>query len=339
MRMAQGLRGDISLTQLRYFIRAAELGSMSKAAESLFVAQSAVSTSIANLERNLGATLFVRQRAKGLELTAAGHQFLAGARLVMRTLESAVHDVDPRELMGEFRVGCFPTLIPFWMPTVCSVLATTHPGLTTQVEEVNMDDILETLRTGRLEVALAYRFTTFPAWVSAIDIGTLPMHAIVGSDHPLADRGEVSIAELAREWPYIMLQIPGSSDYFQRAIDATEQPVEVLHRVSNYEAVRSMVARSNGFSLLNQMPHHETTYDGGRLRCLRLTDAPPPLGIVCIHRSDRQVSRKGQAFVDACLEVAPALLATIAAGARDENAVEPAIPDGGIDGGSLEDEA
>lgn len=310
--MTQGLRGEISLTQLRYFVRAAEFGSMSRAAESLFVAQSAVSTSIANLERNLGTTLFVRRRARGLELTAAGQQFLTGSRLVLQSLETAVQDVDTRSIHGSFSVGCFPTLIPFWMPTVCGVLAANHPGLTTLVEEVRMDDLFETLRTGRLEVALAYRFGPLPPSIGSVEIGALPMHAIVREGHPLAGRRSTSIAELAASYPNIRLEIPGSAEYFARAIDATSEHAEVLHRVSNYEAVRSMVARSDGFALLNQVPTHPTTYDGGRVRCLALTDAPPPLEIVCLFRSDQHLSRKARAFIDACGEVAPRLLATTA---------------------------
>src|SRR5216684_5157568 len=55
---------DISLTQLVYFARCAELSSMTEAAAALHVAQSAVSTSIGNLEHRLGTPLFVRRRAK-----------------------------------------------------------------------------------------------------------------------------------------------------------------------------------------------------------------------------------------------------------------------------------
>lgn len=302
--MAQGLRGDISLSQLRYFVRAAELGSMSKAAESMFVAQSAVSTSIANLERALGVTLFIRQRARGLELTATGEQFLTRTRLVLQALETAVQEVDTSSLTGDFSAGCFPTLIPFWMPSVCELIAQQHPGLHTHIEEVHTDDIIEILRSGRLEVALAYRFSDVPDFITATPIATVVTHAIVGESHPLADRDTVSIGELAEVSPYVMLDMPGSEHYFASAINAVPNPPVVLHRFGNYEAVRAMVARGNCFSMLNQVPAHDLTYDGRTVRRLRLSDPPAPLEIDCMYRADQPLSRKAQAFIDACRDVA-----------------------------------
>ncbi|GGA66955.1 LysR family transcriptional regulator [Pseudoclavibacter endophyticus] len=302
--MAQGLRSDISLTQIRYFVRAAELGSMSRAAASLFVAQSAVSTSIANLERALGVTLFIRQRARGLELTSVGEQFLTRSRLVLRAVDTAVQEVDASSLAGEFTAGCFPTLIPFWMPSVCDAIAMEHPGLHTHVEEVHDDDVLETLRSGRLEVALAYKFHPMPEYITATPIATVESYAIVGESHPLADRDVTSIAELAELSPYVMLDLKGSAPYFASAINAVERPPEILHRFGNYEAVRAMVARGNSFSLLNQIPAHDLTYDGRVVKHIKVTDGPPALEIDCLYRADQPLSRKAQTFIDACRDVA-----------------------------------
>ena len=65
-------RHEVTLTQLRYFATAAERRSMTEAARELFVAQSAVSAAIGQLEQQVGTQLFIRQRSKGLVLTPAG---------------------------------------------------------------------------------------------------------------------------------------------------------------------------------------------------------------------------------------------------------------------------
>ena len=57
-------RPDVTLTQLRYFVRAAAHGSMTQAAAEVRVAQSAVSAAVAQLERQVGTQLFIRQRAR-----------------------------------------------------------------------------------------------------------------------------------------------------------------------------------------------------------------------------------------------------------------------------------
>lgn len=296
-------RSDISLTQLRYFVRAAELESMSRAAEAMYVAQSAVSTAIANLERSIGVALFIRHRAKGLELTNAGRQFLEGTRRVMQALEAAVEEVDTRSLAGELTVGCFPTLVPFWMPSVCALLDAKHPDLHTHVEEVGDDALAETLRIGRLEVALAYRFHEPPPYLATTQVAEIEQHAIVGESHPLADREEVSLAELAASSPLVLLDLPGSGEYFQASLGRAADEVRVAHRFGSYEAVRAMVARGNGFSLLNQLPAHDETYDGHRVRALRLSDEQTPLRVECLYRAGQPLSRKAHAFVDACVEV------------------------------------
>ena len=76
-------RHEITLTQLRYFATAAERRSMTEAARELFVAQSAVSAAVGQLEQQVGTQLFIRQRSKGLVLTPAGVQLLGDARALM----------------------------------------------------------------------------------------------------------------------------------------------------------------------------------------------------------------------------------------------------------------
>src|SRR5215218_5019752 len=105
-------RPDVTLTQLRYFVRAATHGSMTQAAGDLRVAQSAVSAAVAQLERQVGTQLFIRQRARGLVLTAAGE-----------------------EVRGSIRVACFVTLAPFVLPELLADLADHHPGIEVEVIE------------------------------------------------------------------------------------------------------------------------------------------------------------------------------------------------------------
>ncbi|MFD0327460.1 LysR family transcriptional regulator [Streptacidiphilus monticola] len=69
-----------TLAQLRYFVVAAEAGSMTAAAERLLIAQSAVSTAVSNLEHELGVQLFIRRKGKGLAVTPAGDRLLLQAR-------------------------------------------------------------------------------------------------------------------------------------------------------------------------------------------------------------------------------------------------------------------
>ena len=79
----------MELRQLRYFVAIAESGSFSRAAEKVFVAQSALSHQIAQLEHELGTALFHRSR-RGIELTEAGQRFAPHAVSILRQTEEAV---------------------------------------------------------------------------------------------------------------------------------------------------------------------------------------------------------------------------------------------------------
>lgn len=79
----------MELRQLRYFVAIAECGSFSRAAEKVFVAQSALSHQIAQLESELDTPLFHRSR-RGIELTEAGRRFAPHAVSILRQTEEAI---------------------------------------------------------------------------------------------------------------------------------------------------------------------------------------------------------------------------------------------------------
>ena len=310
---------DISLTQLVYFARCAELSSMTEAAASLHVAQSAVSTSIGNLERRLGTPLFVRRRAKGLVLTAAGETFLVRTRRILADIDDAMAEVDPGQVSGKLRVGVFPTLAPFYLPEIAQRLALAYPGIDAQFIELGADEVESALADHAVEVALTYDLG-MGASVHRERLIQAPLYVAVGPDHRLAGRDRVHIFELADE-PMILLDLPHSRDYFTEIFTRRGLAPVVRHRFTSFEAVRAMVARGHGFTLLNQRPVHDLTYDGGHLVVIELAEEAGSLDIVLASAQPmRTLSRRAQAFVAQCravvaaqatdsrLEVAAALL-------------------------------
>lgn len=292
-------RSDVSLAQLRYFVAAAEHGSMTWAADELFVAQSAVSTAIANLETTVGAQLLIRRRAKGLQLTPAGADLLVRARSILASVDDAVASVRPENAAGRVHVGCFRTLAPFYLPSIISNLADEHPELQVDVSEMSADQVEPALADQSIEIALTYELGLGPDVQQEI-LAQVPLYAAVSADHPLAARDAVHLAELAEE-NMVLLDMPVSREYFlQRFADVGARPT-VRYRFASFEAVRAMVASGHGFTLLNQMPKVASTYSGGELHRLRLLDDVPPLALVLAWRGrDRPATRKAQLFAEQC---------------------------------------
>ena len=148
-------RPDVTLTQLRYFVKAATHSSMTKAADELHIAQSAVSAAISQLEAQIGTQLFIRHRARGLALTAAGEEMLRDTRALLahldEVLDGASGHVD--QVRGTVRLACFLTLAPFVLPRLLSDLGQAYPELEVDVVEIaaGSGHTCARLTTGRVQ--------------------------------------------------------------------------------------------------------------------------------------------------------------------------------------------
>lgn len=262
----------MTLTQLRYFVAAAARHSMTEAAAELHVAQSAVSASIALLERTLKVQLFVRQRSKGLALTEAGKQLLLDARSVLAQVDEMADAVRGRqhEVGGTLRLACFVTLAPFVLPRLISRVKEEHPELRVEVIEADAEQTAELVLRGEVELAIAYNFEASQD-LTFEELYAAPPHVIVSSDHRLARRPEVRLKELVGE-DLVLLDIRQSREYFLGLLrDAGLDPA-IPYSSRSYETVRSLVARGDGYSILNHVSISPNTYDGGELAALPIAD-------------------------------------------------------------------
>src|SRR5690606_20540055 len=104
-------RYAMDLRQLRYFVRVAELGSFSKAAAFLKIAQPALSRQIRNLELEHKEAMFIRN-GRGVDLTEAGSRLLEHARGILRMADRAYEDMENSRSgkLGRVAIGMPPTL-------------------------------------------------------------------------------------------------------------------------------------------------------------------------------------------------------------------------------------
>jgi DNA-binding transcriptional LysR family regulator len=273
-------RPDVTLTQLRYFVKAATYSSMTKAADELHIAQSAVSAAISQLEQQIGTQLFIRHRARGLALTAAGEEMLRDTRALLghldEVLDGASGHVD--QVRGTVRLACFVTLAPFVLPRLLSDLGAAHPELAVDVIETSADEVRTVLRNGTAELALTYDLA-LGTGLDTEQLGVAAPYVALPSDHRLAKRKAIRLTDLADE-PMVLLDLPDSRDYFEALLAAAGVTPEIRYRSASYETVRGLVARGHGFSILNQMPAHGATYDGGAVTAVAIRDDLAGLPIV-----------------------------------------------------------
>ncbi|MFB7718307.1 LysR family transcriptional regulator [Nocardia sp. NPDC056100] len=273
-------RPDVTLTQLRYFVEAATFLSMTRAAERLMVAQSAISSSISQLENQIGTPLFIRQRSRGLVLTAAGEQMLRDTRSVLAHLGDVLDAARGHEdaVRGRVRLASFITLTPFLLPRLISDVGQAYPELEIDVVEVRPDTVRAALRDGSSELALCYDLGIADDLDCEV-LATYAPHVVLPPDHRLAGAAAIELRDLADD-PMVLLDLPVSRDYFLAMFTTAGITPTVRYRTGSYEAVRGLVARGHGFSILNQLPASDVTYDGGRVVTVPIADDVEPLSVV-----------------------------------------------------------
>lgn len=118
----------VELRQLRYVVAVAETRNFTRAAARCFVAPSALSRQIGNLERELGAKLFALT-SRRVELTPAGEAFLVGARQCLEAAERAVTDAAAAvgEVRGRLLIGTIPTMVAVDIAEVLQRFRERHP--------------------------------------------------------------------------------------------------------------------------------------------------------------------------------------------------------------------
>ncbi len=286
-----------TLVQLRYFAAAAELGSMTGAARELMVSQSAISTAVAQLEKELGVQLLLRHHARGLTLTAAGQEFYRELRsYLVHTSELAeLARTAGDALVGELTIGCFTTLGPFELPRLLAACEREHPDIRVHVLEDEHAALKQALRDGRCELALMYGYDLDDD-IDHVQVGLAAPYVLVGKGHRLAGRKRVALKELAED-PMVLLDLPHSSDYLEHLVQSAGFRPVVRHRTAGFETVRAMVANGHGWSVLNQRPASNTTYDGAEVVPLEIKDKVQPLEIVLASMRGVRLTRRAQAFI------------------------------------------
>jgi DNA-binding transcriptional LysR family regulator len=100
----------------------------------------------------------------------------------------------------------------------------------------------------------------------------------------------------------VLLDVPHIRDYVATIARRAGVAPHVRFRTRSPELVRALVAAGQGFAILNQRPATDTTYDGGRVVALELTDDLPPLPLILAQARGIRPTRRAAAFAAVCRE-------------------------------------
>ena len=243
---------DVELRDLELLDVLAEVGTLTAAADRLYVSQPALSQRLARLEVRLGGRLFERE-GRRLLLNPAGVRMLSAARAVLAELRSAERDLAEiragRDQRVRFAAQCSTTYQ--WLPPVITAFRDRHPGMEVRIEQTAGDDPLAALLDNRVDVALVTKSDRLMEKVDAVPLFRDQMVAVVASGHPWARRSHVT----ARDFTDVHLVLYDIYDQSRTRAQPLPLPAGARPgRVSTVplvtDLVIEMVASGEGVSVL-----------------------------------------------------------------------------------------
>ncbi|MGO2052487.1 LysR family transcriptional regulator [Glutamicibacter sp. 287] len=253
--MVQGTSG-LTLQQLRYFIAVASEGSISAAADLIYVAQPSMSAAMKELEARVGRTLLVRS-ARGVTLTAEGAEFLGYARQVLEQVELLEHRYlgrpSVRRLLGvstqhySFSVDAF----------VRMVQASGAEEYQFSLRETRTEQIIEDVRTLRSDIGILYRNDFNRKVIDKLlresrlvfhPLFLADPHIFISRSNPLASRARVTLEEL-EDLPRLTFdQGANNSFYFAEEVLSTSSSKREI-QVSDRATIFNLMIGLGGYTI------------------------------------------------------------------------------------------
>lgn len=264
----------MELRQLRYFVAIAEGGSFSRAAEKVFVAQSALSHQIAQLEAELGAALFHRSR-RGAELTEAGQRFFAHAVSILRQAEEALAsarnpDGDPA---GKVVFGLPHSVSNALALPLLRAVRQQLPRVQLELTEELTGNLVKQLRTGQIQWAVLFddghlsEFAFNPVLCEQMAL-IEPAHEALGRAPTVTLREVLSMPLILPAHPHGVRPLIEAAA--RRA--GCAQP-QVFADISSISILRTTLLAGLGRTLLPVMPLR-AEIESGQLKATPVVDPP-----------------------------------------------------------------
>jgi DNA-binding transcriptional LysR family regulator len=237
----------MELRQMRYLDAVARRRSFTRAAEDLYIAQSALSQQVSSLERELGVQL-LRRTTRRVEVTEAGEVVLARARRAIAEMEGVHADVDALKglVRGTLRLGGVPPVGPVRPAALIAAFSRAHPGVAITVRENVALALVGQLRNGELDLVMALVNPDAFDGLEGIHLLDEELVVIARPGHPLVRTRRVRVERLAAET--LVTYSPGSA--LREALLGLAPEGRVVAEANDLETVRELTERGLGVTVM-----------------------------------------------------------------------------------------
>ena len=297
----------MTILQLKYVIAIASSKSLREAASRLFVSQPALSSSIRELEEELGIALFERTN-KGISLTEQGKEFLAYAKEAVsqyELIEDRYLDKDKNKM--HFSVSMQHYV--FAVHAFIQVLKESDPQkYVFSVHETRTDEVLTNVRDRKSEVGviafsgsnekiLKKLFREFQ--LEFTPLITKETFVYVWKDHPLAKEKELSLSDLSR-YPCVSFDQSSENDFYLTEEALGNYDYDKLIKTNDRATSAEIMAALNGYAIGTGVMIDSLTLKEGFVTVKLKEEDPLTIGYIV--RSNHTLSEIGQKYIEELLK-------------------------------------
>lgn len=256
----------MTFQQIKYVVEIANCGSISRAAESQYVAQAYLSACLRSLEEELHIRIFHRSR-RGVELTEQGKEFISYARPLLMQYDQMQEIYAQDQSERVFRLTVSTQRYPFIIKSFIDYFRQIDPKrYEIHLREENMYRVIDDVCTNRSDIGIIFisrsnePFIKKHLAVKGVEfntIATVNAKVFFREDHPMASREEVTLEEMAR-YPFASFEADSSlSDNFSEEVyiqrfNRNQNHIYVIDRATMMNVLRHTDAFSIGTGILSE---------------------------------------------------------------------------------------
>ena len=286
--------------QLHTFLEIVRLKSFSKAAQTCYRTQPAISAQVRQLEQELRADLFERFGSR-ISLTTAGRIFAGHAEQMLelrRRAQDAIAELEtnPR---GELVIAANEATCIYILPTVFSVYRGLFPAVQLQVDRSYASRVVEAVAENSADFGLT-QLPVDEKRLQVVDIHKDEICAIVPAGHPLAGRKTVEAQDVAEF--YLLLPKQGKTrTRLNQWLEPVEERIRISMELDSTEMMKRFVIAGLGVSFLVASNCREEVA-AGKLSAISLAPEPMVRRLGLIYRRDKALSKAALGFIQVVME-------------------------------------
>ncbi len=290
----------LTLQQLRLFESVSRLGSYTRAANELFITQPAVSIQIKRLEEQAGLPLFEQVGKKTFPTTAGKTMYAASLDILNRVdeLKTAIEELKGT-VKGPLQMSVVTTA-KYFLPKLLGVFLQQYPEVEPKLKFTNRARVIERLMNNdddfviMGQIPVDGNFEAYPFLNNILGI-------VAHNDHPLANKKNITIKEIAKQ-RFLIREIGSGTRYvFDQLLKEHGVEIEPYMELGSSEALKQAVMAGLGIAVLS-LHSVQLERDVNKLTVLNVEGFPLKRRWYAVHLKGKKLSLVAQTFLEYILD-------------------------------------